>query len=390
MTSAPPVCDIDLYSDESIADPYPQYRALREQGAAVWLSTHSLYAFPRYEEVSAALRNHKRFSSAQGVSVSNRVNAVASGTLISSDPPAHDQLRKLMAAPLTPAAVATLREQFQAAALELVDHLLELGNFDAVVDLARVLPVSIVSRLVGLPEEGRENMLLWAGASFDLVGPDNQRAELAWPHALEMREYAANVARRGAVTRGGWADRLLDLADEGHVPHERLPFLFRDFMAPSLDTTIFATASLMYLLGTNPDQWRLLVENPSLVKNAVNEAVRLESPIRGFTRVSTEDCRIEDVALPAGSRVLILYASANRDERKWDNPERFDIRRRVVDHVGFGLGVHSCAGMHLAKLEIESILNAMITRVRSISVGAPVWALNNTLRGLASLPMTFE
>lgn len=389
MTSAP-VCDIDLYSDESISDPYSHYRTLRDRGAVVWLSKQSLYAFPRYEAVNAALRNHQRFSSAQGVSVSSRVNAVASGTLISSDPPAHDALRKLMAAPLSPGALASLRSQFQSAAVELVEHLIEVGDFDAVPDLARVLPISIVSRLVGLPEKGRENMLLWAGASFDLSGPDNARAEQAWPHAMEMREYAAKVARRGAVTPGGWADRLIDLADEGHVSHDRLPFLFRDFLAPSLDTTIFATASLMYLLGTHPDQWRLLVEEPALVKNAVNEAVRLESPIRGFTRMSTEDCQMEDVHLPAGSRVLLLYASANRDERKWHHPEQFDIRRRVVDHVGFGLGVHSCAGMHLAKLEIESILNAMLGRVRHLSVGKPVWALNNTLRGLASLPMKFE
>ena len=115
--------------------------------------------------------------------------------------------------------------------------------------------------------------------------------------------------------------------------------------------------------------------------------MRLESPIRGFARSLSADATIGDVALPAGARVLLLYASANRDERKWDAPERFDVRRRVVDQVGFGFGVHSCAGMHLARLEIECLVQALIPRVERFEAETPVRAVNNTLRGFASLPV---
>lgn len=385
-----PSSNIDLYSDESIVVPYYAYRTLRDAGPVVFMDRHSIYALPRYDGVARALQHTTLFSSASGIAVSDRVNAVAPGTLIASDPPQHDMLRRAMVKPLMPNAVAALRPRIEQAATDLIAALVEKGSFDAVTDLARVLPVSIVSRLVGLPEEGRDNMLTWAAATFDLAGPDNERAAAAWPPAMELRAYAERVAKRGMVTAGSWADRLLDLADAGEVPLDRLPSLFRDFMAPSLDTTIFATASLFYLLGRHSDQWRLLTNDPSLVKNAVSEALRLESPIRGFTRRVTAACDIEGVELPESARVLLLYGSANRDERKWDDPETFHIKRRTTEHLGFGRGVHSCAGMHLARLEIESLLHAFIARVRSFTIGEPVWALNNTLRGLSSLPMYLE
>lgn len=389
MTTAP-VCNVDLYDDGVLLDPYPAYRLLRDTGPVVYLERSGIHAMARYAEVGQSLRNHDIFSSASGVSVSEKVNAVAKGTLISSDPPEHDALRRVMMQPLTPGSLQKLRPRFEELAQQLIDRLLDLDRFDVISDLAQILPVTIVSRMVGLPETGRENMLIWAAAAFNLNGPDNIRAEAAWPHVHEMRAYAAQVAKRGQVTAGGWADRLINLAEAGEVAPERLPQLFRDFIAPALDTTIFATASLMHLLGTNPDQWRLLKHDPSLLKNTINEAIRLESPIRGFTRKLKADHSIGNVTLPEGTRVLLLYGSANRDERKWEKPERFDIRRKVPDHLGFGIGVHSCAGMHLARLEIECIVAEMLKRVEEIHVDTPVWALNNNLRGIAAMPMTFR
>jgi cytochrome P450 len=382
--------DLDLYDEATILNPYPAYRQLRDSGAAVYLSRANVYAVARYDDVTRALRDHGLFSSASGVSVSERVNAVASGTLISSDPPEHDRLRRIMAAPITPGAIKLLRPRIEEAAANLVADLIDRPEFDAVTDLAQILPVSIVSHLVGLPEEGRENMLQWAAAAFNLNGPGNERSDNAWPAIIEMRDYAARVASRGAVRPGSWADGLIDLVERGEVEATRLPALFRDYMAPSLDTTINATASLLYLLGSNPEQWQRLVDEPSLAKNAINEAVRLESPIRGFTRIATADCKIGEIEIAKGKRVLLLYGSANRDERKWEDPEHFDICRKVGDQVGFGFGVHSCAGMHLARLEIECILQALLARVRRLSIRAPVWAVNNNLRGLASMPMKFE
>jgi cytochrome P450 len=184
-----------------------------------------------------------------------------------------------------------------------------------------------------------------------------------------------------------WADRLLDHVDSGDIAIEEFSTLLRDYLGPSLDTTIFATSNLIWLFSLHPEQWDLVRADPELTRNAINEAVRLESPIRGFTRSVTVEHEVGGVRLPAGARVLLLYASANRDERKWEDPEAFNVQRRVVDQVGFGLGVHSCAGMHLARLEIECLVRALIPRVRRFEASQPVRAINNTLRGLASLPV---
>lgn len=388
--TAVPESDLDLYADDTIVAPYAAYRELRAAGPVVFLRRHGLFALSRYDDVRDALRDHDTYSSAQGVGADDAAARQAVGTLIASDPPAHDQLRKVMMVPLSPSSVGKLRETIAATAETVIDRLVARGRFEVVGDAAQALPLAVVSHLVGLPEAGRENMLSWAAATFDVLGPANDRAAQARPHVLAMRAYAASVAKRGLVAPGGWADRLLDLADAGEVARERVPSLFRDFMAPSLDTTILATASLFWLLGTHTDQWAALRADPSLLKGAINEAVRVESPIRGFTRVTTRDVTVGDSRIPAGARVLMLYASANRDERKWDDPDRFDIRRRNLDQIGFGFGVHSCAGMHLARLEMECLMTAFLARVERFSVAEPRWALNNTLRGLASLQATVE
>ena len=386
--SSVPVYDVDIYAEAVILDPYDHYRAIRDLGPAVWLSASEVWVMGRYTDVVAALRDHRRFSSARGVAVSEATNRIALGTTISSDPPRHDELRKLIAAPLTPGAVASLRPQIAAAAEELVERLCASGRFDAATDLAQHLPMTIVSHMVGLPEAGRENMLSWAAATFDLFGPENARTIAARPIVADMRAYAASLAARDKVKTASWADRLLDHVDSGAIPLEQFSTLLRDYLGPSLDTTIFATSSLIWLFAQHPEQWKLVRSDPKLIRNAINEAVRLESPIRGFTRSLTEDVDLDGTVMPKGARVLLLYASANRDDRKWERPEEFDVRRRVVDQVGFGFGVHSCAGMHLARLEIECLVEALIPRVERFELGEPVRAVNNTLRGFASLPVS--
>jgi cytochrome P450 len=164
----------------------------------------------------------------------------------------------------------------------------------------------------------------------------------------------------------------------------------RDYLGPSLDTTIFATANMIMLFGRNPDQWEFLRSDPSLVANAINEAIRLESPIRGFTRCLTRDHMLGPTMLRRGDRALLLFASANRDERKWQHADQFDIRRKANEHVGFGYGIHTCAGMHLARLEMQALLRALIARVRRFTIGEPVAARNNVLRGLQKLPVSVE
>jgi cytochrome P450 len=386
-----PTYDVDLYSNEVVVNPYPHYRAIRDLGEAVWLEQHSMWAIGRHLDARNALSAHNIFISGKGVAANNLSNGNSPGNLLASDPPLHTHLRKVVSKPLHPKALARIKPRIEASAGSLIDRLLARKSFDGILDLAQFLPISIVSEMVGLPDAGRRNMLEYAAAVFDLFGVDNTRTEAALPIVIKMRKYLSEQATRDKVLPEGWIAGLYDAVDLGLIKHEQVQTLMLDYLGPSLDTTIFAIGHLLHLFGQYPDQWKLLRQEPNRVGNAINEAIRLESPIRGFTRVLSQDYTIGGIKLFTGDRVLILYASANRDERRWDEPEKFDICRVLTDHVGFGYGIHQCVGMQLARLEMRSVLTAMIARVSKIKIlGAPVYAKNNVLRGLETLPIKFS
>lgn len=388
MSRTCPTVDVDIYADRGIASPYGHYAAIRDAGPVVWLAAQQVYAFGRFKEVKAALLDHKTYISGAGIALNDFANQISQGTTLASDAPLHGTLRSVIGAPLRPEAVADLKEQIASAADALVVRLVKQGSFDGVVDFARFLPVSIISTLVGLPEEGRENMLDWAAATFDCLGPDNERAGAALPQLQAMLDYTVQSVGASKVRPGSWAARIYEAAEQGVVPHAQVPALLLDYLGPSLDTTIFATSHLLHLLGTHPEQWAKLKNDQALLNNAIEEAVRLESPLRGFSRTLARDVEVGGAELAAGSRILLLYASANRDERKWENPEEFDVSRpNARDHLGFGIGRHGCAGQHLARLEMQCLLTSLVRHVNSFNVGEPVMQLNNVLRGLASLPV---
>ncbi len=384
-----PEYDVDLYDGDVLRDPYPHYARIRDLGAAVWLPRNDLWAVGRHADVRKCLADHEVFQSGKGVAANRRANEMAPGNLLASDPPLHDKLRKIVGAPLTVQALQEVKDRIASSAGDLIDRLIARDTFDGMLDLAQYLPLSIVTELVGMPDFGRENQLKWAAAVFDMLGGDNERAQKALPIVHEMRAYTNAGATQDKVRPGSWVAKLYDAARDGLIESSRVQVLMRDYLGPSLDTTIFATGHLMYQLGKNPEQWALLRETPSLISNAINEAVRLESPIRGFTRIVSRDTELDGIPLQKDARVLILYASANRDERRWTNPQVFDVKRPLPDHVGFGHGIHACAGMQLARLEMKSILAAMLKKVARIETGEPTLAMNNVLRGFSRLPMRF-
>ena len=385
MANAAPSLDFDLYDGAVLDDPYPYYRALREVGPVAWLPRNKLFAMGRHADVIAALRTPTLFSSAQGVAANEETNRISRGNLLASDPPQHTLLRRVVGAPLMPNEVAKIRPLIEDEAAALIERLVAKRRFDAVTDLARHLPLTIVSKLVGLPEEGRQNMLRWSAATFDALGGANERCEAARPLTLEMRAHVRDHAGPAQVRAGSWAARLYEQGEAGVVPKELCPVLMRDYLGPSLDTTILATGSTIALFARHPDQWQLLRENPALIPAAINEVLRLELPVRGFTRVLTAAHDVDGITLPEGARVALLFASANRDERKWPEPERFDVCRTLTGSLGFGAGIHMCAGQHLARLEITALLSALIPRVARFEVEKAVLFRNNTLRGLQRL-----
>jgi len=388
MAASRPESDIDLYTDEALLEPFAHYRALRDLGGAVWLSRYDMFVLSRYGDVRDALRNWEVFSSAAGVAMNEPMNAALAGNTLCSDEPEHDVLRGVITKPLSPIAVRSLTDQIDAEAEHLVERLVARKSFDAANDLGRHLPVSIVSNLVGLPESGRERMLDWAAANFNCFGPLNERTITAFETVKEMVNYAHKEAVPGKLKPGGWAAMIYEAADRGEISHAQCPAMMNDYMGPSLDTTIFAVSSAIWLFAQHPEQWDAVRADPSLISNAVNEVLRLESPIQGFSRVVTRDHVVDGVDIPAKSRVIVLYGSANRDERKWEDPDRFDVRRRASEHLAFGQGPHTCAGMPLARLEIKALLAALAKRVTRFELGETKRAINNVLRGFDSVEVT--
>lgn len=387
MRTEIPVYRPDLYSASAIRDTYPHYAALRELGPVVWLSKHRVYALPRYAECKRVLLDDEAFVSSDGVALNPIANRVGQGTTLCSDGEEHARRRSLLAHRLTPRALRTMQDTVDKQAAAVVAAAVARRRVDAV-EVATALPMSVVPDLVGWPRQGRENLLRWAGATFDALGPFNRQAVRTLPASVGMLRYARNVVRDRSVLEGSMGHDLLRASEEGRIMPAECVTMMIDYLAPSLDTTISAISSALHLFATHPEQWRLLKADPDLVPKAVNEVVRYESPIRAFSRTAAHDTDIAGVALPKGSRVLVLYGSANRDPLEWDDPDSFDIRRDAARQLGFGQGTHGCAGQGLARMETSAILRALIERVDRIEVtGAPEWALNNVIHRLERLPL---
>ena len=382
-----PTLDIDFYSDAVILDPYPVYAQMRDTGPVVYLPQHDLYALPRYKEVSEVLRQPLRFVSSRGVSPIQKVNDILVGSTLNSDPPDHDRTRAVTSEPLLPGALKDIEPVLQTAANGLIDTLCARGTFDAIADFAQFLPVTIVAELVGLPVDPAQ-MLKWASATFNLFGTENARTEQAFKDLVDLRDFLQDYGRPETLKDGGWAKRIFEVGDERGLSYETCAQLMRDYINPSLDTTISTTGQIVKFFADHPDQWEMIRKDASLIPNAVEEAVRMATPIRAFTRYAIEDSEIAGHIIPAGKRVIVIYASANRDPRKFADPDRFDVTRDVHDHLGFGQGVHMCMGMHLARREIILLLEALRRRVSRFELlDAPKIAMNNTIRAYASMPV---
>ena len=385
-----PVYEADLFTDEALTDPYEHYRAMRDAGPVVWLPAHDVYAVARYREVRAVLDDAATFCSGQGVGLNDFINDGGRGTTLMSDGEEHRCQREIIGRPLTPRSLADLRPDAQRLAGDLVDDVVARGTFDAVTELAEVLPATWVPDLLGWPAAGRDRLLDWAAANFDSLGPLNERAVAAGDGLLEMVAYAHELAA-SELPAGSIAAGIREAADRGEIDRARCPLMIVDYLAPSVDTTVSAIGNAVWLLATHPDQWQALRAHPERVKQAFNEALRLESPINCFTRVATVDAVLGGVDVPAGARILVSYASANRDERQWDRPDEFDITRDSAAHVAFGHGEHACAGMGLARLEGAAVLGALVERAARLELaGRPERKLNNLIRAFRSLPVAVE
>lgn len=386
-----PALDIDPFCRDFFDDPYPAHAAMRDAGPVVYLPRYDIHAVARYDDVRGMLMDWGSYCSARGVGMSDFAKEKPwrlPSLLLETDPPLHDRTRKLMDKVLSPAAVRALRESFAAAADSLIDDLLVRGMFDAVHDLAEAYPLTVFPDAVGMPVENRRFLLPYGNMVFNSFGPRNSFFETAVADAEPVLAWVQAQSKRDALTGYGFGAAIHAAADSGEFTRAEAEVLVRSLLTAGVDTTVNGLCAAVYCLARLPAALAQLRADPSLARAAFEEAVRLESPVQTFFRTTTRDVTIGDETLPEGTKVLMFLGAANRDPRRWDCPDDFDMTRRNAGHVGFGTGIHGCVGAVLARLEGELVLSAIARKVASIEiVGEPKRRYNNTLRGMASLPV---
>ncbi len=382
-----PSLDLDLYADDTLEDSRELFARVRAAGPVVWLARHRMYAMGRFDDVRAALRADDVFTSGKGVAANGLANRLGRATTLFSDGDTHSARRRVLMHSLSAQALTGITDRLDEQAEAVVESLLQADRFDAARDFASHLPLAVVASLVGIRVDS-EQLLRWAAATFEALGPLNRRGRRAGATSLELLLYTQRL-RPTRVAPGSWSASVFEARDRGELTAREAKALVIDLVAPSLDTTILASAHLPWVLARHPEAWEELRSDPSLIPAAVVENVRLASPIRGFTRRLAREHAVGEVTLPRGARAVLLFGAANLDETRFPDSEGFDLHRVNTVHLGWGNGPHTCVGIHLAKLEMQALLRAMVPRVASIHVGAPRRLRNNTLQGITHLPASF-
>lgn len=387
-----PVSGVDPFSYDVLEDPLPFQSDLREAGPVVYLNKYDVYAMGRYQEVQAALTDWQTFQSAAGVGLSNFRKEKPwrpPSLLLEADPPHHDAPRAVLTKILGPREIRRLGESWAADAEDLLDQLLAKDTeFDAVTDVAAAFPLRVFPDAVGIPQEGRENLLPYGDHVFNAFGPANDLAAKGAPRVAELTASIASLCARDVLTPDGFGAQIWAAADRGDITEAQAPLIVRSLLTAGVDTTVNGLAAVLYDFATNPGQWARLRENPALARTAFDEAVRFESPVQTFFRTTTRDIEVGGTLIPEGHKILMFLGSANRDPRRWENPDEFDLTRDPSGHVGFGFGIHQCVGQHIARLEASVILTALAKRVTTIEISGPTRRHhNNTLRAWESLPV---
>jgi len=376
----------DIFADEALRDPYPLYAALRNLGGVVRLEDPDVYAIGRFADVRDALRADTALVSGRGIGFNASFNTPPGPNVIQSDGELHKRLRAELLRPLTPAQLKDARADLQRMIDTKIASLIDVGTFDAMAEIARFLPLQAIAHLVGISPDGREHMLEWAAASFNLMGPERTLKRSDVESIKEARHFMGGLTIE-KLREGSWAHRLFQTVESGRLTREEAIGAVSAYLLPSLDTTILAKGHLLHNLATCHDQFELVRDHPSLITAAVLEGLRHSSPLRWFARVASDDYRVGVQMIPAGSRVMLLYGCANRDERRYENPDAFDVRRDARDHLAWGTGPHMCIGMHLARIEMEVMLEALVKHDLRLEVDAPIIGANKGLYGFEELPM---
>jgi len=389
---APPVLDVDPYTVENLTSPYAFHEQLREAGPVVQLRKYGVYAVGRYDEIKMVMSDYERFSSAAGIGmVDRRTPGIESfrttSPLTEEDPPVHTKTRAGMQKLLSPLVIRGWRERFEAKAEELCDELLARNEpINAAKELSEEFVTTVFPESLGL-DVPKEYLPLIGEMNFFSLGPQNDMQRQAYERVKHAIDYYNDAVLRENVKPGTFGDIIYKAEDDGIFEKGVGIGLIRSFLRAGTDTTVAGISAALMFLAQNPEQWEILKADPSKAKAAFEEAIRLESPSAALYRITTRDMDFQGHWLKANTKIGFFTSAGNRDPRRWDNPGKYDIRRDIVGHhIAFGHGVHNCIGQMIARLEAETLLQAILRRFDRLELLAePVWRPVSALRNLSEL-----
>ncbi len=394
--------DIEKLTPEFYADPYPTYRALREY-APIKRMANGAYFLTRYDDLVAAYKNTRAFSSDKKKEYAPKYGASPlyehhTTSLVFNDPPAHTRVRRLITGALSPRAIAEMEPSLKRLVDRLLDAIARKGDVDLIADFAAAIPIEVIGNLLDVPLDERESLREWSlailGALEPVIG-----AEAFSRGNTAVREFLAYletlVARRRAKPGDPERDVLTRLI-QGETNGERLTekellhnciFLLN----AGHETTTNLIGNGLVVLSAHPSEKTRLIENPALIKTAVEEMLRYESSNQLGNRLTTERIEIGGVELVPDTFVTLCIGAANRDERQFENADIFDVGRSPNRHLAFGTGAHQCAGMALARLEGAVAISGFLARFPHYALNhEPVRGGRVRFRGFLKIPCTIN
>jgi cytochrome P450 len=360
-----------------------------------------VYTVSRYDEVSYVLKHPEIFSSeAMGGSEVQVINAEGdiaptSGSLIAHDPPEHSRQRNIVSRGFTPRRIAQLEPKIRKNAEELFARFERRGSCELMEEFANPLPVSVIADLLGLDPGRRDDFKRWSTAL--IVGSTQPGSGGSFGNIQLFREFRSYMTEVIADRRRNPGDDLIStliLSGEGEeiLEPEMVISFATLLLAAGSETTTNLIGNAMLALFRNPDQLARVQNDPTLIDRVIDEALRYDAPIQLTARLAMQDSEVAGVSIPRGSMIAVLLASANRDERQFEEPDRFNMDRPTPAHLAFGFGNHYCIGASLARLEGSIALEMILTRLQglSLSVGEVERHGSFLVRGPSSLPVRFE
>ena len=389
-----PITTIDPFTAERILSPYGWHAELRDKGPMVWLEKYACFFAPRYAETFQIVADYQTFCSSAGVGYANLNKEKPwrpPSMLLEADPPDHTRRRAIVGRILSAPNLRGFRPGFEVEANRLIDRLLERGDVEAVADVAQAYVLKVFPDAVGIAPDDRYNLIKYGTMVFNAFGPINGIFEDSTKDLGEVAPWIMERCRRENLEPGKLGDQVYQAVPGGQISADEALILVRSFLSAGVDTTVDAVGNALWCFATNPAEWAKVKANPGLAKQAFEEVLRYESPFQTFFRTTTRDVEIGGVTIPGNEKVMLNIGSANRDPRKWDRPDVFDVSRDVRGHVGLGYGIHACIGQMISRLENEVLLTELAKRKVDFEVTGPTeHKIHNTLRGFQRLPMRFR